>query len=165
MGMSCGTVYLDRVHHREPVQILPWNELTGSSSSTCLLSMGKAVVWKRRLCHVEKATLLAFLSSHTWENYPFHFEDGVGQAIIVTLHCYTVIIIEFVAPKLQPNRNLWFQQDGAMPHMTVINMAVFHHLFPQNFGDIPWPSYLLDLTALDFFCGVVWKVRCKVDAL
>lgn len=86
---------------------------------------------------------------------PFYFQDGVGQAIIVTSHCYTVIIIEFVAPKLQPNRNLWFHQDGAMPHMTVINMAVFHHLFPQNFGDVPWPSYLLDLTALDFFCGVV----------
>ena len=89
---------------------------------------------------------------------PFYFEDGDGQTIIVTSHRCTVMNNEFLAPKLPPNHNLWFQQDGATPPMTVINMAVLHRLFPQqvlsHFSDVPWP-YLLDLTAPDFFCGVV----------
>ena len=50
---------------------------------------------------------------------------------------------EFLAPQLPPDHNLWFQQYGAMPHMTVIRMAVLHYLFAQqvisHFGDVPCP--------------------------
>ena len=85
---------------------------------------------------------------------PF-FEDGDGQAITDISYHYTVMINEFLAPKFPPNHNLWFQQDGATPHMSVINMAVLRRLFPQqvlsHFGDVPWPPRLLDLTAPDFF--------------
>jgi hypothetical protein len=86
---------------------------------------------------------------------PFFFEDGDGQAITVTSHRYTVMINEFPSPKASITHNLGFQQDGATPHMTVINMAVLRHLFPQqvlsHFGDVPWPPCLLDVTAPDFF--------------
>jgi len=86
---------------------------------------------------------------------PFFFEDGDGQAITITSHCYTEIINEFLAPKVPPNHNLWFQQDRSMLHMTVINMALLHHLFPQqvfsHFGDVPWPPCLVDLRAPNFF--------------
>jgi len=63
------------------------------------------------------------------------------------------MINEFLAPKLPPNHNLWFQQDGATAHRAVISMAALRLLFPQRvisrFGDVPTRSP--DLTALDFF--------------
>jgi hypothetical protein len=55
---------------------------------------------------------------------PLLHEDGDGQAIIVTLQHCIEMINEFLATKLPPNHNLWFQQDGAVPHMAVISMAV-----------------------------------------
>jgi len=65
------------------------------------------------------------------------------------------MINEFLALTLPLNHNLWFQQNGAMPHVVVIGMAVFRHLFPQwvisRFGDVPWPPRSPDLTAPDFF--------------
>ena len=42
------------------------------------------------------------------------------------------MIIEFLALKLLPNHNLWFQQDGALAHTAVMNMAALGHLFPQH---------------------------------
>ena len=66
------------------------------------------------------------------------------------------MINEFLSPNLPPNnRTLWFQQDGATAHMTVISIAALRHLFPQqvisHFGDMPWPPRSPDLTAPDFF--------------
>jgi len=60
---------------------------------------------------------------------PFFYEDGDGQAITVTSHRYTVMIKEFLATKIPSNHNLWFQQDGAMPHTAMISMAVLCCLF------------------------------------
>jgi hypothetical protein len=61
-----------------------------------------------------------------------------------------------VAPNLPPTHNLWLQQDGAMAHTTVLNMAELHLLFPQrvifHFSDVAWPPCSPDLTAPDFFC-------------
>jgi len=68
------------------------------------------------------------------------------------------MIHEFLAPKLSPNRNLWFEEDGATAHTAVISTAALRLWFPQwvisRFGDVPPRSP--DLTALDFFfCGVI----------
>jgi hypothetical protein len=71
------------------------------------------------------------------------FEDEDGQAITVTSQCYTEVINEFLAPKLPPNHNLWFQQDGAMAHMAVISMSLLGCLFLHH---------------LIFFFRVIWKV-------
>jgi hypothetical protein len=43
------------------------------------------------------------------------------------------MINEFLSPNLPPNNGtLWFQQDGAMAHMTVISIAALHYLFLQR---------------------------------
>jgi len=96
---------------------------------------------------------------------PYFFADEDGQAITVTSKCYTEIIIEFLAPKLPQNHNLWFQQNGAKAHTAVISMAVLHLLFPQRvisrFGDVPWSPLSPDLTApLFFFCVCVCVWGC-----
>jgi len=71
------------------------------------------------------------------------------------------MISEFVAPKLPPNRSLWYQQDGSTTHTAVINMAAFHCL-----SDVPWPPHLHSLTALFFFVDYlqskVWS-SCPLD--
>jgi hypothetical protein len=56
------------------------------------------------------------------------------------------------APKLPPNRNLWYQQDGSATHTAVINMAAVHRL-----SDVPWPLHSPSLTALFFFVGLFAK--------
>jgi hypothetical protein len=81
---------------------------------------------------------------------PFLYGDADGQ------RC-TEMINEFLATKLPPNHNLWFQQDDTLPHTAVISIAVLHCLFPQQvpsyFVDVP--PYLQDLTAPEFCCGVI----------
>jgi hypothetical protein len=71
------------------------------------------------------------------------------------------MINEFLAPKLQPNHNLSFQQFGATAHTAVVSMAVLRRLFPQRvisrFGDVPWPSRSSVLTASDFFCVRIFE--------
>jgi hypothetical protein len=51
------------------------------------------------------------------------FEDEDGQAITITSQRHTEMISEFLALKLPPNHNLWFQQDGATAHTAVIILA------------------------------------------
>ena len=52
--------------------------------------------------------------------WPYFLKDEDGQAITVTSQCRTDMTNEFLAPKLPPNHNLWFQQDGATAHKVVI---------------------------------------------
>ena len=65
------------------------------------------------------------------------------------------MIKEFLATKLPPNHNLWFQRNGAAAHTAVIRMAAPRHLFPQQMAsrlsDVPWPPHSPDLTAPDSF--------------
>ena len=128
IDVCCGTVYSDGVHHRDSAQILLWNESTGSSISRYPQLMGKAVAW-RRLCHVEKATLSAFLSLHTSVHYPSSLRmenDKPSQSHRNITQRWSM---NFVALKLPPNLKLWLQQDSATPHITVINMAALHCFF------------------------------------
>jgi len=78
----------------------------------------------------------------------------------VTSQRYTEMINEFLSPNLPPNNGtLWFQQDGATAHTAVISIAALRRLFPQRvisrFGDVPWPPRSPDLSAPNFFCGVI----------
>jgi len=83
------------------------------------------------------------------------FEDENVQAITLTSQCYREMINEFLAPKLPPNHNLWFQQNDSTAHTAMIRMAAPHHLFPQrmtsHLSDVPWPPHSLDLTTPDFY--------------
>jgi hypothetical protein len=67
------------------------------------------------------------------------------------------MINEFTAPKLPPNHDLWFQQDGAVAHTAVIRMAVPRCLFLQRLSDVPWPPSSPDLTAPEFFSVVLFE--------
>jgi hypothetical protein len=75
------------------------------------------------------------------------------------------MINEFLAPKLPPNHNFWFQQDGATAHTAVISMAALHLLFQQRvippFGDVPWPPRSPDLTAPIFLWGHLKSRACS----
>jgi len=67
---------------------------------------------------------------------PYVFEDEDGQAITGTPR-HTQIINEFLAPKLPPNHNLRFQQDGAEAHSAVISMPLFQQQVISRSSDVP----------------------------
>jgi hypothetical protein len=93
-------------------------------------------------------------------------EDEEGQAITVTSQRYTEMINEFLAPKLPPNHNLRFQQDGATAHTAVVSMAALCFLFPQRvttrFGDVPWPSRSPDLPEPDIVVYSYLKIKAYI---
>lgn len=68
---------------------------------------------------------------------PYVFEDEDGQAITVTPQLHTQIINEFLALKLPPNHDLWFQQDGATAHSAVISMPLFQQRVISRSDDVP----------------------------
>ena len=85
---------------------------------------------------------------------PYIFEDENGEALTVISQRNTEMINEFLAPKLPPHHNLWFQQDGATSHTAVISVAALRSLFSQRvaarFGDAR-PPRSPEITAHDFF--------------
>jgi hypothetical protein len=100
-----------------------------------------------------------------WRHF---FEDEDGQAIRVTSQRYTVLINEFLAPKLPPNHTLCFQHDGATEHTPVLSMAALRSLFTQRvvsrFSDVTWPPRSPDLTVHDsllwgYFISKVYSTR------
>jgi len=82
---------------------------------------------------------------------PYIFENEDGQDITVTPQLYAQMINEFLAPKLPPNHNSRFQQDGATAHLAVISMPLFQQRVISRSGDVPWPLPSSDLTASEFF--------------
>jgi hypothetical protein len=50
-----------------------------------------------------------------------------------------------------PNRNVWFQQDGASPHYGVDVRLFLNIIFPGRRRSVEWPARSPDLSSLDFF--------------
>lgn len=54
-----------------------------------------------------------------------------------------------------PDDTLWYQQDGAPPHYSIIVRNYLNNIFPNRWigrrGQIEWPARSPDLTPLDFF--------------
>lgn len=99
---------------------------------------------------------------------PYFFKDNLGQAQTVTSERYCHMIKTFLSPAIQNhggyNRNTFFQQDGATPHVTNASLDALDQLFPGRIisrrGDINWPPRSPDLTPADFF---LWgHLKCKV---
>ena len=80
---------------------------------------------------------------------------------------YLKILPKVVVPQLQtkPNFNeLFFQQDGALPHYALRVRDFFNEVFPQCWfgrrGSIEWPPCSPDQTPMDFFFWVLLRIRC-----
>jgi hypothetical protein len=52
---------------------------------------------------------------------------------------------------------------GVTAHAARLSVNTLRAAFPERllsrFGDIQWPSISPDLTAADFFCGGIWKLK------
>ena len=89
---------------------------------------------------------------------PYFFEEN-GQTVTVTGDRYLNMLRNFFYPELRrrriPFRSVWFQQDGAPPHITRPVMTELRQKFPNKLisrnSDFRWPPRSPDLTAPDFF--------------
>lgn len=101
---------------------------------------------------------------------PYFFEDDNGAAVTVNSERYNIMLTTFFLPELRRRnwniQRLWFQQDGATSHTARVSMNTLRAAFPgrliSRLGDIQWPSVSPDLTAPDFFCGGILRVRSTV---
>jgi hypothetical protein len=83
--------------------------------------------------------------------------------VTVTGDRYRQMLRGFFIPELQrrnPNfGDMIFQQDGATGHTSLETRQLLQQTFPNHvisrFGDIEWPPHSPDLTAPDFFYGVI----------
>lgn len=78
-------------------------------------------------------------------------------------------MLQDVIPELLDNvflahlNTIYFQQDGAPAHNAHIIRPFLENHFPQKWigtnGPIRWPPRSPDLSVLDFFCGVTYKIK------
>lgn len=98
---------------------------------------------------------------------PYFFDGTVtGQSYLQLLQNVLPVLLENVP--LNTRRRMWFQQDGAPPHFSLIVRNYLNVLFPRRWigrsGHVPWPPRSPDLTPLDFYLwgyikDVVYKNR------
>ena len=104
---------------------------------------------------------------------PYFFEDDNGLTVNVNGERYRYMLEHFVIPKLTElklSRGVWFQQDGATCHTSILSMAFLCNKFKGRLiskkGDVPWPPRSPDLTVPDFYLwghlkGLVYKDNPK----
>ncbi len=83
---------------------------------------------------------------------PYFFDGSVTGA------SYLEMLSDFLLPRLQERddfNQLWFQQDGAPAHFSIIVRDFLDQVFPQRWigrmGAVSWPARSPDLSPLDFF--------------
>lgn len=97
---------------------------------------------------------------------PYFFEEN-GHPVTVTGDRYLNMLREFFYPELRRKRisfnSVWFQQDGAGPHIAQPVMTELRRKFPNKLisrnSTFRWPPRSPDLTAPDFF---LWG-HCKQE--
>jgi hypothetical protein len=91
---------------------------------------------------------------------PYFFEDENDANVTVNAEHYIHMSNTFLHSQMKRQRlhnmqNVYFQQDGATPHIAILSMDVVRRMFPgrviSRSGDIPWPPRCPDLTACGFF--------------
>lgn len=88
---------------------------------------------------------------------PYFFRNDAGQTVTVNGQRYNDLLRDFFIPKYDEigDDDLYFQQDGAPPHISNDNMTLLRDKFGDSLisrnGPIAWPPRSCDLTPLDFF--------------
>lgn len=99
---------------------------------------------------------------------PYFFRNDEGEAVTVNSVRYGAMLNDFFFPEFDEidDDGLYFQQDGAPPHISTANMEILRAKFGESLisrnGPIKWPPRSCDLTPLDYF---LWGyVKSKVYA-
>jgi len=116
--------------------------------------------------HPERVTVWCAVSSRCIVG-PYFFEEN-GVTVTVNGDRYLNMLKEFFYPELRQRRipfnSIWFQQDGATAHIARPVMEELQRKFPNKLisrnSTFRWPPRSPDLTAPDFFYGVMSNKRC-----
>ena len=93
---------------------------------------------------------------------PYWFENSRGRTVTVNGERYREVLSQINEDFNQlytPNqkRLLWFQKDGATPHIGHATMAHLRTLFENKIwslqAELEWSPHSPDPAPLDFFCG------------
>uniref|UniRef100_A0AAF5DK87 Transposable element Tc3 transposase n=1 Tax=Strongyloides stercoralis TaxID=6248 RepID=A0AAF5DK87_STRER len=94
---------------------------------------------------------------------PFYFEDDKGNAVTVNKENNRYMLEHSVIPTIGNVDEMWYQQDGALPHIAHEIIAYLKIIFGNRIisknGNINWPSRSPDLSPLDFFLWGYLKDR------
>ena len=97
------------------------------------------------------------------------FENEQEQAVTVNGDRYRAKLNEFLFTKIKEEDigNIWFQQDGAMCHLTEATLNVLRHVFKDRVisrrADVVWPPLSCDLTPLDYYLWSAVKDEFSAD--
>ena len=98
---------------------------------------------------------------------PFFFENEQGEAVTVNGDRYRAMLNEFLFTKIEEGDigNIWFQQDGAKCHYTILYVLrpVFEDRIISRRADVVWPPLGCDLTPLDYYLWGAVKDKCYTD--
>lgn len=97
---------------------------------------------------------------------PYFFRNEAGDAVTINSERYNTMLTDFFFPEFDEidADDLYFQQDGAPPHISRVNMDLLRGKFGESLisrnGPTAWPPRSCDLTPLDYF---LWgHVKSKV---
>uniref|UniRef100_A0AAF5DTE4 Tc1-like transposase DDE domain-containing protein n=1 Tax=Strongyloides stercoralis TaxID=6248 RepID=A0AAF5DTE4_STRER len=85
---------------------------------------------------------------------PFYFDYNKGNAVTVNKENYRYTLEHSVIPTIGNVDEMWYQQDGAPPHIAhktiTFLKAIFGNRIISKNGNINWPARSPDLSPLDF---------------
>lgn len=116
-------------------------------------SRNKPMVVFEKPLHSPKVTVWCGMSCNRLYG-PFFFEDAqTGNACTITTETYLEMLETVMNVDTTPD--IWFQQDGATAHTSVIARdwlkSRFGNKVISHRTDFPWPARSPDLSPLDFF--------------
>lgn len=116
-------------------------------------SSNKPMVVFEKPLHSPKVTVWCGMSGNRLYG-PFFFDDAqTGNACTITTETYIEMLETVMNVDITPD--MWFQQDGATAHTSVIARdwlkSRFGNKVISHRTDFPWPARSPDLSPLDFF--------------
>ena len=126
--------------------------------------VGTENIWDTKKAHGAK--VMAWCGIIRGQVITHWFEGSVNE------DSYLEMLETVVWPVVKNMRGIWFQQDGAPPHVTPRVLEWLHQKFGSKIisrnSAYPWPPYSPDLSPLDFSFwsqAMAHVVRCKPQTL